>query len=329
MHVYYLMSNIMKIKIRNKILLLFALIVLSIQYLHSSPVDSLHHAVDTILIPSADLYQHTWGGENTRLRTNLLDKQSNYCLPLQMEGENEFIFPCVNKTFVCSPYGMRSGRMHTGMDIKQKQGDSIVAAWDGVVRMAKKSYYGYGGTVVIRHTNGLETLYAHLSAIDVKENQEVKAGELIGKAGRTGRATTEHLHFETRFLYEYFDPRTIIDFTTFSLCADTLYVQKGKFKTTMAIPVVDNDIPSDSNSMTMDSNQTDASLEEKIATKIVSQQKEITTIENSKNSFFIVKKGDTLYSISRKYNVSVQDLCKLNNLSENSILSIGQKLKLE
>jgi LysM repeat protein len=318
----------MKMK-KNIAIIQIVFVIMTMQQLFSSPVDSLHSIVDTILIPSADLYQHTWGGDNTRLRTNLLDRQGNYCLPLQIETESNFVFPCVNNSFVCSPYGMRSGRMHTGMDIKQKLGDSIVAAWDGVVRMAKKNYYAYGGTVVIRHGNGLETLYAHLSSIDVKENQAVKAGELIGKAGRTGRATTEHLHFETRFLYEHFDPRTIIDFHTFSLCADTLYVQKGKFKTNGAILIENNVIQLDSNIIAVDSNQMDTSLEEEIATKIVLKQKEITTIENNKNPFFIVKKGDTLYSISRKYNMSVQDLCKLNNLKENSILSVGQKLKLE
>lgn len=318
----------MKMK-KNIAIVQIVFVIMTMQQLFSSPVDSLHSTVDTILIPSADLYQHTWGGENTRLRTNLLDRQRNYCLPLQIETESSFVYPCVNNSFVCSPYGMRSGRMHTGMDIKQKLGDSIVAAWDGMVRMAKKNYYAYGGTVVIRHANGLETLYAHLSSVDVEENQEVKAGELIGKAGRTGRATTEHLHFETRFLYEHFDPRTIIDFATFSLCADTLFVQKGKFRTNDAILITNGNLQLDSNIIAMDSSQMDTSVEEEIATEIILKQKEITTTENNKDSFFIVKKGDTLYSISRKYNMSVQTLCRLNNLTENSILSIGQKLKLE
>jgi murein DD-endopeptidase MepM/ murein hydrolase activator NlpD len=318
----YLFWQTMKIK-RNIAALPIVLIVFSIQSLFASPVDSIQ-ATDSVPIPSSEMYQHTWGGGNTRLRTNLLNTQAHYVLPLQCESE--FVFPCVNKTFVCSPYGMRSGRMHTGMDVKQKFADSIVAAWDGVVRMAKKNYYAYGGTVVIRHANGLETLYAHLSSIEVEENQQVKAGELIGKAGRTGRATTEHLHFETRFLYEHFSPATIIDFQTFSLCADTLYVEKGKFKTNKPIIASKTVLPE--NETAIDT-LTVISLADTLASEnILSVEKE-TVQKNSNQTIYTVQKGDTLYAISKKYNVSVQELCKLNGLTDESTLSIGQKLKIE
>jgi len=276
---------------------------------------------DTILIPCNDLYQNSWGGVNTRLKTNILNKTQEYILPLQVDS-NEFVFPTVRKTHVCSPYGMRSGRMHTGMDIKQSPGDSIVAAWDGVVRMANKNYYAYGGTVVIRHHNGLETLYAHLSKIYVLENQTVKAGELIGLAGRTGRATTEHLHFETRSLYEYFDPRTIIDFNTFSLKTDTLYIVKGKFSSNLLenIPENTDEQLSDSEIVADNSQEeNDPSIQEKTNTN---------TIISPQTEFYIVKKGDTLYSISKKYNVSINVLCRINNITQESVLQIGQKLKL-
>jgi murein DD-endopeptidase MepM/ murein hydrolase activator NlpD len=287
---------------RKKIAILLHLILLFFvsQELRASSLFVIKKGSDTIFIPSASLYEDTWGGENTRLRTNLLDIHQNYILPLQTEGENMFVFPCINKTYVCSFYGMRNGRMHTGMDIKQKLGDSIIAAWDGIVRMAQKNYYAYGNIVVIRHSNGLETLYAHLSDIHVKENQAVKAGELIGCAGKTGRATTEHLHFETRFLYEHFDPQTIIDFNTFSLYSDTLYVSNGKF--------------SNQNFLTQDSLKT----EEIISFEIPSSQ-----------NIYIVKKGDTLYAIAKKYNIGINDICQLNNIEQKSMLYIGQKLKLK
>ena len=314
-------------KIKNLKIILIVLILLSRQTVFSLSMDSLRGIVDTILIPSAEIYKHTWGGSNTRLKTDLLDKQSNYCLPLQLEGDSKFVFPCVNKTYICSPYGMRSGKMHTGMDIKQNLGDSIVAAWDGVVRMASKSYYGYGGTIVIRHANGLETLYSHLSALDVEENQTVKAGDLIGRAGRTGRATTEHLHFETRFLYEHFDPRTIIDFNTFSLSADTLYVQKGKFRASN-IALVEDITSTDSNSIASDS--LSMLLQDTNVVKTSTpEQKETEPPMKMNPQIYIVKKGDTLYSISKKYNMSVHDLCKLNNLTNETILNIGQELKIE
>ena len=278
------------------------------------------------------MYKNTWGGTHTRLRTDIFNRQATYCLPLRLEGESDFVFPCKNHTYVCSPYGMRSGRMHTGMDVKQNLGDSIVAVWDGVVRMASKSYYAYGGTIVIRHANGLETLYSHLSALDVVENQVVKAGDLIGRAGRTGRATTEHLHFETRFLYEHFDPRTIIDFNTFSLTADTLYIRNGKFKASKFS--ASDDTVLDSNDMTMDTLQSVSDTIQSVSdTTSVSQNspksKEIKTTPTTTVKFHIVKQGDTLYSIAKRYNTSVSKLCKFNNLTETTILSIGQKLKLE
>jgi murein DD-endopeptidase MepM/ murein hydrolase activator NlpD len=317
----------MKNKIKNVIVLQFVLIV-SVQNIFSLPTDSLNKVSNSIFCaPAADLYHNTWGGENTRILTNLLDNHANYCLPLQLEGENNFVFPCVNKTYICSPYGTRNGRMHTGMDIKQEHGDSIVAAWDGVVRMAKKNYYAYGGTIVIRHGNGLETLYSHLSSLDVEENQEVKAGDLIGKAGKTGRATTDHLHFETRFLYEHFDPKIIIDFTTFSLSADTLYVSKGKFQAKKPNPSLEI-ISTENENIVSDSLQIVTTPSVAVSENVTSQKKEITQ-NNTKQKIHIVQKGDTLYAISKKYNVSIPNLCKLNNLTDETKLDIGQKLKLE
>ena len=266
-----------------------------------------------LIIPSSDLYKNSWGGEYTRIKTDLLDKNRNYALALQVEGDSAFVFPTANRMHVCSHYGIRSGRMHTGMDIKQRLGDSIVAAWSGVVRMAKSTYYGYGGTVLIRHNNGLETLYAHLSSINVEENQQVNAGELIGLAGRTGRATTEHLHFETRFLYEYFDPRIIIDFNNFSLAADTLYVIKGNFsKENKHIQEIATNTVN--------------------ATANTTENTTANTVSNNNTAsggIYTVKKGDTLYAIAKRHNISVELLCKINNITQESTLQIGQKLKVE
>ncbi|MDR1181980.1 MAG: peptidoglycan DD-metalloendopeptidase family protein [Bacteroidales bacterium] len=316
-------------KIRKKIVILlhFILVFFVSQELKALSLQTIGDELDTILIPSSYLYQNTWGGENTRLRTNLLSASQNYVLPLQKgEGEEDiFVFPCVNKTYVCSFYGIRNGRMHTGMDIKQNLGDSIVAAWDGIVRMAQKNYYAYGGTVVIRHPNGLETLYAHLSKINVTENQPVKAGELIGHAGRTGRATTEHLHFETRFLYEHFDPQIIIDFKTFSLNSDTLYISKGKFFNKSPLMQDFMEIE-DVDSLNV-TNLANHSLEQE------NQPVQEIIVETPKKpalqDTYIIKKGDTLYAIAKRYKVEINDLCLLNNINQKSILQIGQRLKLK
>jgi murein DD-endopeptidase MepM/ murein hydrolase activator NlpD len=317
-----------RMKKRMKIVVVLSLILMFFisQELKALSLYTIQNESDTNLIPFSSLYENTWGGENTRLRTNLLNTDKDYVLPLQIEGENVFVFPCVNKTYICSSYGMRSGRMHTGMDIKQKTGDSIVSAWDGVVRMAKKSYYAYGGTVVIRHANGLETLYAHLSDIDVEENQIVRAGELIGRAGRTGRATTEHLHFETRFLYEHFNPQTIIDFNDFSLTADTLYVSNGKFSTS-SFPLQNIIHLEETISIDTTSIANDVAEKENQATQetVVEKAKE----QSSQQKTHTVQKGDTLYSISQRYKIKINDICQINSITRESILHIGQKLKLK
>ena len=98
---------------------------------------------------------------------------------------------------VISPYGPRSGRQHTGADLKTKNKDKIYAAFDGEVVFSGK-YHGYGNLIRIKHANGLETYYAHNSKNMVKVGQHVKAGQVIALVGQTGRATTPHLHFETR-----------------------------------------------------------------------------------------------------------------------------------
>ncbi len=113
-----------------------------------------------------------------------------------------------------SPYGWRArfGRMHRGVDLNLRVGDSVVAAFDGKVRLVKYEAAGYGHYVVIRHDNGLETVYGHLSRTLVKPGQRVRAGQLIAKGGNTGRSTGPHLHFETRFMGLAVNPEAIIDF---------------------------------------------------------------------------------------------------------------------
>ncbi|MBP7103063.1 MAG: peptidoglycan DD-metalloendopeptidase family protein [Bacteroidales bacterium] len=289
-------------------------------------------AKDTVLtipiLPAVQFYTDVWKNENTR-SAYLIRKDSTYVLPLENANTGSFVFPCRGK--VCSPYGIRGGRMHTGMDIKQNYGDSIRAAWNGVVRMARMGYYGYGGTVVIRHDNGLETMYAHLSRISVLPNQIVKAGDLIGKAGRTGRATTEHLHFETRFLYEYFNPKTIIDFESGKLITDTLIVKNGKFYAKQEInnAAVKELIPLTSVTDTLIT-QTNAISTDSAHTLTTTNNNPPKVNPNAlyKPKYYTVKQGDTLYQIAKKQHTSINKLCEINKIKETGILSIGQKLKL-
>ena len=118
--------------------------------------------------------------------------------------------------------------MHNGLDLKVNIGDTIVAAFDGKVRIVKYERRGYGKYVVIRHDNGLETVYGHLSKQLVEENQLVKAGEVIGLGGNTGRSTGSHLHFETRFLGIAINPIYMFDFPKQDIVADTYTFRKAK-----------------------------------------------------------------------------------------------------
>jgi murein DD-endopeptidase MepM/ murein hydrolase activator NlpD len=211
-------------------------------------------------------------------------------LILNHPSENPFVFPRTGKFL--SPFGYRGRHFHAGWDIKLNQGDSIGAAWDGKVRLAKP-YRGYGLVIVIRHYNGLETVYSHLSKMLVKVNQDVKAGEIIGLGGRTGRATTTHLHFETRFLGEPFDPTIIIDNESYKLKSDTLAMMASvfKFKAKPKVPVS-------------------------------------TASTAGKSTYHTVRKGDTLSGIAKRYGTTVTAIRQKNGLSKKSVLKIGKKLKI-
>lgn len=128
---------------------------------------------------------------------------------------------------ITSPYGWRQKEFHKGLDIDLKTGDKVVAAFDGMVRIAQ-SDRGYGRVVIIRHSNGLETTYAHLSKLKVKPGQEVKAGELIGLGGNTGRSTGSHLHFEIRYKGIPINPAYFISFDQDKLIAQDFVLKKSK-----------------------------------------------------------------------------------------------------
>lgn len=143
-----------------------------------------------------------------------------------VDDSADFCFPVRNaKT---SNYGWRWNRGHHGVDIRLNTGDPVRSAFSGVVRVATRMG-GYGYCVVVRHPNGLETLYGHLSKIKVQPNQPIVAGEVIGLGGSTGNSTGPHLHFECRFLYQTFDPEWILDFSTFSLRTKKLHLDKTYF----------------------------------------------------------------------------------------------------
>lgn len=192
-------------------------------------------------------------------------------------------------TKITSPFGPRWRRMHNGLDLKVNIGDTIVAAFDGKVRIVKYERRGYGKYVVIRHDNGLETVYGHLSKQLVEENQLVKAGEVIGLGGNTGRSTGSHLHFETRFLGIAINPIYMFDFPKQDIVADTYTFRKTK------------------------SSKRAGSHDAQVADGTIRYHK--------------VKSGDTLSRIAKLRGVSVSTLCKLNRIKPTTTLRIGQVLR--
>lgn len=197
-------------------------------------------------------------------------------------------------TRITSPFGPRWRRMHNGLDLKVNIGDTIAAAFDGKVRVVKFERRGYGNYVVIRHDNGLETVYGHLSKQLVEPNQLVKAGEAIGLGGNTGRSTGSHLHFETRFLGIAINPALMFDFPRQDIVANTYTFRKTRGQESV----------SGSHDKTM------ASSSDKAAIR-----------------YHKVKSGDTLSKIASKRGVSINRLCKLNRITRNTVLRPGQVLR--
>lgn len=245
-----------------------------------------------VLSPMEIDFNNKWDTLYIRtVKVNFNEMKDTVKLVLNNPAETPFHFPFKGK--LISKYGWRSGRFHSGMDIKLELGDTVVNAFDGKVRISRVMS-GYGKMVVVRHNNGLETVYSHLSKILVKNNQLLKAGDPVGLGGRTGRATTTHLHFETRFLGEHFNPDRIMDFENHILTKDTLAIHKEFWlngKSGLLASAYDQGAPGDA-------------------------------------KFHIIKQGDTLSAIARKYHTSVKRICQLNGIKENKILRVGSRIRV-
>jgi murein DD-endopeptidase MepM/ murein hydrolase activator NlpD len=186
----------------------------------------------------------------------------------------------------------RRQKFHFGTDIRMEVGDPVYAAFEGVVRIAKRSA-DYGYVVVIRHNNGLETLYAHFSQLLAYPGQPVKGGNIIGLAGSTGRSTGPHLHFEVRFQGEKIDPSSIIHFPSGSLMNDTFQVDKGCFK----------------------------HLYEVQSAKLKAKK---TTIPK----YVKARKGDTIQKIANRYGLSAKKISRINGIKSKTKLKSGRRIRL-
>ena len=205
---------------------------------------------------------------------------------------------------VTSKYGPRRSRVHQGTDIDLETGDPVYATFDGRVRVTTYVKGGYGNLVIIRHDNGLETYYGHLSEIHVKNDEWVTAGQVIGKGGNTGRSTGSHLHYEMRYKGHTFDPERLIDFSTGTLRRETFLLKRTYF--------------SPYSRFTQD-------FEEEIQSD--EEDKKIAA-EAAAIKYHIVKRGDTLGRIAINNHTTVTKLCQLNGISKNSTLRIGQRIRV-
>ncbi len=236
--------------------------------------------------PADDLYEGAWStigvNANRVPYENVPDSIKFNC-----EG-----FSCPVMGNITSPFGPRWNRYHYGTDLKLNVGDTVVAAFDGKVRVTNYDRGGYGYYVVVRHDNGLETVYGHLSRILVQEEQAVKAGQCIALGGNTGRSTGPHLHFEVRFLGNPINPESLFDFTIGTPIYDEYLMTKEvafSYKT-----------------------EADALRKKASAAK-----------------YHKVKKGETLSSIAKKRGTTVTNLKKLNRkaLGKSTIIRPGQRIR--
>ena len=219
--------------------------------------------------PASYLYPE-WSNEyvhkfdNAVFPDTLVISMKGYCMP-------------TDSTRITDKYGYRPrrGRAHLGIDVKVRIGDTIRAAFDGKVRISRYERRGYGHYLVIRHPNGLETVYGHLSKKLVNENDIVHAGDPIALGGNTGRSTGSHLHFETRILGNAINPALMFDFPNQKAATDYYVYEK-----------------------------------------------------NTREVYYKVKSGDTLSGIAIKNETSVANICKLNGISRNAVLRIGQTLRV-
>jgi len=171
---------------------------------------------------STGIFTHEWINDQVFAHRVLPDSVRDTVVALT-SCERAFILPVYGRLFRGFNY------VHKGLDICLKKGDTVKAAFDGVVRYAKYNRGGFGNLVILRHYNGLETYYAHLSKIKIQVNQVIKAGDLVGFGGSTGRSRSPHLHFEVRYKDVPMDPMKMLDFDRQKLISDTLCITKSVF----------------------------------------------------------------------------------------------------
>ena len=235
--------------------------------------------------PADDIYNNIWRS----------DKVNPYKIPIDSLPDSVVIncrnFKIPVPGIVTSDFGPRRYRYHYGTDLHLNIGDSVVAAFKGKVRIIDYEAIGYGNYIVIRHDNGLETVYGHLSKVLVSLNQDVKAGQVIGLGGNTGRSTGPHLHFETRYLGNAINPANIINFNSGLVHSPTYLITKKK------------------------------------SFYYQREMRAVRTIRVIR--YYTVRKGDNLSKIAVRHGTSVKDLSRMNGIKTKSKLKPGQRIRIK
>lgn len=244
-------------------------------------------------VPSDDLYGGIWNNRYVNTYGSLDDIPQTYNVDL-----SNFTMP--SPGYVTSNYGPRRRRMHHGIDLKVQVGDTIYASFDGKVRVCEYERRGYGYYVVLRHPNGLETVYGHLSRFLVSENEVVRSGQPIALGGNTGRSTGSHLHFELRFLGRSIDPTNVIDFDN-KVCHRDQYM--------------------------VDINTLGRPGQRYSTTRMANTSKKKSN-KYAKTQYYRIKKGDTLAKIARAHGITVAKLRSLNSMSSSEKIREGKTIRV-
>ena len=277
-----------------------------------APVDRKMKAVDTLIFksltareemesPAAQLYEDF----NNKYAHRIANVPDSFKISLR-----HFCMPTTSRV-VTSNFGARWGRQHKGLDIKVYIGDTIRAAFSGKVRIVKYEAAGYGKYIVIRHPNGLETIYGHLSAQLVAENQVVRAGEPIGLGGNTGRSTGSHLHFETRLCGMALNPALMFDFRNQDVTGD-YYVYNARTY----------DEESELASRVRGKIGNGGYTQEMVRGDYVEKENAAEEIV-----YYKAQAGESLATIAKKRGISVDRLCELNRITKSTRIRPGQILR--
>ena len=283
-----------------------------------APVDRKARKLDTLALqniiyrenlesPASELYEdwnNTYAHKATEVPDSFRINLKHFCMPTQSR-------------VVTSNFGPRWGRQHKGLDIKVYIGDTIRAAFSGKVRIVRYEAAGYGKYIVIRHPNGLETIYGHLSKQLVDENQEVRAGDVIGLGGNTGRSTGSHLHFETRLCGVALNPALMFDFRNQDVTGDFYTYNKRTYdresrEATAARGKIGNG-----------GYTRDEVLGGTGSANILAQD----GAAEAEKLYHKVQSGETLSSIAAKRGVTIDQLCRLNHIRKNMKIRKGMILR--